>query len=118
MAGFANLTVLVFSRFFTNETIPAFDPVVLSNFGILMIAIWGLAYMSVAKSYTTVKWLVAVFAIEKLIYGVVWINWQLNNSLGDVFAQDTMAGLFYSIYGINDWLFCGFFTWVFIKLSK
>ncbi len=118
MAGFANLGVLIFSRFFTNNAFPQFDPVVLSDFGVLMIVIWGLAYISVAKSYASVKWLVAVFAVEKLIYGAVWIHWQLNNSLADVFAVDTMAGIFYSIYGINDWLFCAFFTWVFFRINK
>lgn len=63
-----NLGVLIFSRFFTNETIPEFDPKVMSSFGLLMIVIWGLAYLAVAKSYKKVKWLVTVFVIEKLTY--------------------------------------------------
>jgi hypothetical protein len=29
----------------------------------------------------------------------------LSNNLADVYAQDLMAGVFYSIYGINDWVF-------------
>ncbi|MFT4566040.1 MAG: hypothetical protein ACJA1A_003876 [Saprospiraceae bacterium] len=117
-AGLMNVSVLIFSRFFTNATIPEFDPAVMSNFGLLMILIWGLAYISVAKTYQHVKWLVAVFAVEKLIYGVVWVNWLLNNSLSDVFEKDLMAGMFYSIYGFNDWMFCGFFLLVFVKLNK
>ena len=118
IAGMMNLTVLIFSRFFTNATIPEFDPVVMSNFGLLMIALWGLAYISVAKNYHKVKWLMGVFVAEKFIYGYVWINWILNNTISDVFKKDTMAGIFYSVYGINDWIFFVFFLLVFIKTFK
>jgi len=41
-----NLTMLIFSRLFTNETILQFDPVVMPYFELLMIAIWGLAYIT------------------------------------------------------------------------
>lgn len=118
IAGLMNMTVLINSRLFTNETIPKFDPVVMSNFGLLMIVIWGLAYISVAKKYQAVKWLVGVFAIEKLIYGCAWINWMMNNSVSDVYAEDAMAGMFYSVYGINDWVFFFFFSFVFYRLTK
>lgn len=118
ISGLMNMAVLIFSRFFTNSTIPDFDPAVMSNFGLLMIVLWGLAYMSVAKNYQKVKWLIAVFAIEKFIYGYVWIQWMLNNNILDVYKKDTMAGLFYSIYGVNDVIFFGFFLFVFIKISK
>ncbi|WP_339697767.1 hypothetical protein [Algoriphagus aquimarinus] len=115
-AGLMNMAVLVFSRFFTNPVIPEFDPVVMSNFGLLMIVVWGLAYISVAKNYHHVKWLVGVFAIEKLIYGFIWIKWMLNNNVSDVFEKDIMAGIFYSVYGVNDWIFFIFFSFVFIRL--
>ena len=118
ISGMMNLTVLIFSRFFTNSTIPEFDPVVMSNFGLLMIALWGLAYMSIAKNYHQLKWLIAVFVVEKFIYGYVWINWILNNNISDVYKKDTMAGIFYSIYGINDWIFFVFFLLVFVKTFK
>lgn len=118
IAGLMNLSVLIFSRLFTNSTIAEFDTEVMSNFGLLMIVLWGLAYISVAKNYHNVKWLVAVFAIEKFAYGFTWTKWILNNNLSDVYEQDTMAGLFYSIYGINDWLFFVFFLIVFIRILK
>ena len=118
LAGLMNLSVLIHSRFFTNETIPEFDPVVMSNFGLLMIAIWGLAYISVAKSYEQVKWLIAVFAVEKLIYGIAWVMWLSNHSLSNVFEKDMMAGIFYSVYGLNDWMFCFFFVFVFFRISS
>lgn len=118
ISGLMNASVLIFSRLFTNSTIPEFDPNVMSNFGLLMILIWGLAYISVAKNYDKVKWLVGIFAIEKFIYGCVWINWILNNTISEVYEKDLMAGVFYSIYGINDWVFFIFFILVFLRLSK
>ena len=117
LAGIMNITgVLVSSRCFTNDAIPAVDGVVMSNFGLLMIVIWGLAYISVSKNYDKVKWLVGVFAIEKFIYGFVWTKWMLNNNLSNVFEKDKSAGLFYATYGINDWIFFVFFSIVFIRL--
>lgn len=117
-AGLANLTAIIWSRGFTNDSIPHFDPVVMSYFGLLMIVIWGLAYISVAKNYKTVPYLIAVFVIEKFIYGCIWIDWITNNSINEVYDKDLMAGIFYSIYGINDWLFCLFFLYVFIRIFK
>ena len=118
IAGLMNKSVLIFSRLFTNKTINEYDQVVMSNFGLLMIVIWGLAYISVAKNFQFVKWLVAVFALEKLIYGCVWINWLLHNSISNVFEKDVMAGLFYATYGVNDWIFFIFFSLVFFQLTK
>ncbi len=118
ISGLMNLSVLVFSRLFTNPIIPKFDPIVMSNFGLIMIVVWGLAYMSIAKNYHAVKWLVGVFVIEKFIYGYVWITWMLENNISDVYEDDVMAGLFYSIYGINDWIFCLFFLFVFVRSCK
>ena len=118
ISGLMNATVLISSRLFTNSTIPEFDQNVLSNFGLLMIVIWGLAYIAVAKNFYQVKWLVGVFAIEKFIYGFVWINWLLKNNISDVFEKDKMAGMFYASYGINDWIFFAFFSFVFIRLSQ
>jgi hypothetical protein len=116
IAGLMNLSVLIFSRFFTNSTIPEFDPEVMSNFGLLMIVLWGLAYISVSKNYYNLKWLVGIFVIEKFAYGFTWTQWILYNDLSDVYEQDTMAGMFYSVYGINDWLFFVFFLFVFLRL--
>ncbi len=117
LAGLMNIVgVLANSRFFTNAVIPTVDPDVMSNFGLLMIVIWGLAYISISKSFDKVKWLVGVFAIEKFIYGFVWTKWMLNNSLSSVFEKDKFAGIFYAIYGVNDWIFFVFFSLVFIRL--
>ena len=118
LAGLANMMVLVFSKLFTNPVISEFDPVVMSNFGLLMIVVWGLTYISVAQNYHHVKWLVGAFAIEKLIYFVVWVNWILSHNLSSVYEKDLLAGFFYSIYGVNDCLFFAFFSFVFIRLQQ
>lgn len=118
ISGLMNISVLISSRFFTNSTIPEFDQEVMSNFGLLMIIIWGMAYIAVAKNFYQVKWLVGVFAIEKFIYGYVWINWLAKNNISDVFKKDKMAGMFYASYGVNDWIFFVFFLLVFLRLSK
>jgi hypothetical protein len=119
LSGIMNLGgTLIFSRFFTNDAIPAADPVVMSNFGLLMIVLWGLVFLSISQKYEQLNWLVGVFAIEKFIYGLNWINWISNNDLSAVFNKDQMAGIFFAVYGINDWLFFLFFLFVFIKLFK
>jgi hypothetical protein len=119
LSGIMNIGgTLIFSRFFTNDSIPAADPVVMSNFGLLMIVLWGLVFLSISQKYEQLNWLVGVFAIEKFIYGLNWINWISNNDLSAVFNKDQMAGIFYAVYGINDWLFFLFFLFVFIKLFK
>ncbi|PMN88608.1 hypothetical protein [Enterovibrio norvegicus] len=105
--------VLIFSRAFTNTAINDADPVVMSNFGLLMIAVWGLAYLSTAFIHSNIKWLAGAFAIEKLVYVVAWINWVSGNSLSTVYDADLFAGAFYTIYGLNDFVFMIFFAWVF-----
>jgi len=117
LAALMNFSVLVFSRGFTNVAINDADPVVMSNFGLLMIVMWGLAYLSAATINSNIKWLTGAFALEKLIYVVVWVKWLLGNSLGAVYSTDTFAGIFYSIYGLNDFVFMVFFAWVFFTCN-
>lgn len=117
LAGFANIAgVLNATKFFTNDIIMKVDPEVMSKFGLIMIIVWGLAYLSVAKSFTKVKWLILVFAIEKLCYGLYWTKWILNNDMEVITKKYPSTSLFYSTYGINDWIFFVFFSYVFIWL--
>lgn len=105
--------VLLFSRAFTNTAINHADPVVMSNFGLLMIMVWGLAYLAAAMIESSTKWLVAAFALEKLVYVVVWVGWLSGNSLASLYTGDLFAAVFYSIYGPNDLVFMVFFAWAF-----
>ena len=110
--------VLIFSRFFTNSVINEADPVVMSNFGLLMICVWGLVFLATAFIDSNIKWLAAAFTLEKLIYVVSWCTWFINNDLAAVYAKDLFAGIFYTIYGANDLLFMLFFAMVFISQKK
>lgn len=117
-AGLMNIGgVLLFSRAFTNEALNNADPVVMSNFGLLMIVVWGLAYIGAATISANVKWLAGAFALEKLVYVVVWLRWISENSVSSVFTADMFAGAFYAIYGLNDILFMVFFAAVFFAQS-
>ncbi|MGK0437589.1 MAG: hypothetical protein ACJATK_000530 [Paracoccaceae bacterium] len=115
LAALMNFSVLVWSRGFTNVAINQADPAVMSNFGLLMIIIWGMAYIGAASTIANLKWLAGAFALEKLVYAVIWINWHLENSVQALYSTDTFAGIFYSIYGLNDLIFMLFFTAVFFK---
>lgn len=110
--------VLFFSRGFTNTAINSADPVVMSNFGLLMIVVWGFAYLGSAFVTSSIKWLAGAFAVEKLIYVAVWINWLLQNNLAQLYSSDVFAGVFFSIYGVNDLIFMLFFAWVFLQQPR
>ena len=115
-AGLINIGgVLLFSRAFTNDAVNEADPVVMSNFGLLMVIVWGLAYISVAQSYEKVSWLSAVFSLEKLVYTAVWVLWIFNNELGTLYSKDLFAGIFFTIYGFIDFVFMLFFGWVYFQ---
>ncbi len=118
-AALMNITgPLIFSKCFTNEVLNQADPIVMSNFGLMMIMVWGFCYLSVAQGYEKVPWVSAVFCIEKLIYVAAWGYWHSTCQIGPLFEQDLFAGIFYCIYGLNDLLFTGFFAWVFIKTKN
>ena len=85
----------------------------MSNFGFLMIAVWGLAYLGAAAITSSITWLVGAFAVEKLVYVLCWLNWHSQNSITQLYAKDFFAGAFFSIYGLNDFVFMLFFAWVF-----
>jgi len=106
--------VLLLSRAFTNTAINNADRVVMSSFGLLMIAVWGLAYLGAAAISSNIKSLAGAFALEKLVYVVVWLMWLSNNSHAQLYAKDVFAGAFYGIYGLNDFVFMVFFARVFL----
>lgn len=114
LAGLSNiLGVLICSKFLTNQVMMDAQPVVMNSFGLISIMLWGLAYIAVRKNYAQVRWLIVVFVIEKLIYVIYWLKFILGQSLTDLYEKDVLAGLFYSIYGVNDFIFMIFFAYVF-----
>ncbi len=116
LAGFANIGgVLLFSRGLTNDALFLNDPVVMSRFGLVMIIVWGLAYVAAASKALEHRWIVGVFALEKAVYVGVWMLWMIDNgaNLGSIYSDDILAGIFFSIYGLNDLAFLLLFVMVF-----
>ncbi|WP_411291055.1 hypothetical protein [Sphingorhabdus sp.] len=118
IAGLSNiLGVIICSKALTNDVMLATQPDVMGYFGLISIILWGLAYISVCKSYNQARWLVGVFAIEKLVYVIVWLAFITSHSLSAIYEQDVLAGAFYTIYGANDFIFMLFFSFVFLRLG-
>ena len=118
-AGLSNiLGVIICSKAFTNDVMMGAQPDVMGYFGLISIVLWGLAYIAVCKSYNQVRWLVGVFVVEKLAYVIAWLSFITSRSLSSVYEQDTLAGLFYTIYGANDFIFMLFFSFVFLTRGQ
>lgn len=118
LAGAVNLGgVLLFSKGLTNAYLSELDPRVFSTFGLIVICLWGLAYLAVAGCYREARWVVAVFAVEKAVYFAAWVWWMIGNGsrLGEIFETSPLTGIFFAIYGPNDLLFGVFFAWVFLQ---
>ncbi len=76
LAGIYNLVgILGFTQFFTDRTLMENDPIVFSWLGQIAIILWGLAYLSVARSFWNVPYLVVVFCLEKMLYAGAWLYW-------------------------------------------
>ncbi len=119
IAGLSNiLGVIICSKAFTNDVMLETQPEVMSHFGLISIVLWGFAYISVCKSYTQVRWLVGVFVIEKLAYVIAWLAFITSHSLSYVYKMDVLAGIFYTIYGVNDFIFMLFFGFVFLQRGQ
>lgn len=119
--GLANIGgVLLATAAFTSPVVAQHNPAVFSNFGMLAIILWGLAYIAVSGRYASVPWLIAVFALEKAAYVLTWLVWMSANSgvLSGIYQQSFFAGLFYTVYGANDLAFGLFFAWVFWETRK
>lgn len=106
--------VLLFSLAFTNARLSALDPAVFSRFGLVCIVLWGLAYLAASEVYPQVPGIVAVFALEKLVYVIAWLGWMRVHApeLPRLFGTDPLTATFYAIYGPNDLVFGLFFAYV------
>ena len=105
---------LLVSAGFTNRLLASLDPVVFSNFGLVAIMLWGVAYIAVSRSYQFVPYVVIVFVLEKLVYTVVWVAWlfRSGHQLRSLFSEAPLTATFFSTYGLVDFSFGVFFAWV------
>jgi len=121
LAGLVNLVgSLAFSAGFTNRYLTDLYPEVFSWMGWIAIMLWGAAYIAVSKSYQHVPKLVAVFAVEKLIYFSTWVLWLSDKpaSIGEIVSNSLITGAFYASYGLIDLAFGVFFAWVYFNLRQ
>ena len=86
----------------------------------MVIVLWGLAYVATAGIYRQARWLVGLFAVEKLAYFGTWVFWlaRYGSELPIVFEMSPLTWVFYVIYGPNDLIFSVFFGWVFLRGSR
>ncbi len=118
IAGVSNiLGVLICSKFLTNDIMMGIQPSIMGFFGLISILLWGAAYIAVSCSYKYVRWLIGVFIVEKLVYTIAWLNFITSHSLSQIYEKDILSGVFYSIYGPNDFIFMLFFIFVFVRIS-
>jgi hypothetical protein len=111
------LGMLTFSKFFTNQLLASLDPAVFSWLGQIAVVLWGLAYLSVAKAYPYVPWLLVVFFVEKMIYGGRWLVWLIANgrTLPKIAHESFLTATFYAIYGAGDLAFGCLFGWLALR---
>jgi len=109
-AGAVNLLAIpLFSRLFSNERLNAVDPATMSNFGLVMIMVWGLLFVALAFNVSNGPLVFGALAIEKLCYVVAWTKTALATDIGALLRQDALTGVFYAVYGINDFAFAVLF---------
>ena len=121
LAGLANLLgVLAFSRGYTNDYLGSLFPELFSNWGLVCIQLWGLAYLAMSRSYRSCPAIVGVFAIEKAVYVGSWLWWQWNfgSQIGQIWATDRLTALFYGLYGPLDCAFGLYFAALFFIARK
>lgn len=121
LAGFANiLGVLGFSLGFQNELLNSYYPQVFSNFGLGMIIIWGMAYISVSTEHPRASRLIFVFFLEKMVYvgTAVYFWFVMKPDLMLMWEESMLTALFFVIYGINDLLFGLMFFYAWLQHRK
>ena len=92
------------------------SPEVFSKFGLVAILLWGLAYLAVSESWAQQRKLALVFALEKTVYVISWIYWLYHHfqEIPQILEQTPLTGLFYLVYGPNDFIFLIVFMMAFL----
>lgn len=114
------LGVPLLTRMFTNQAIVRLDPHLFSTPSLILIVIWGLAYLAASPIYHQAPYLSLAFAGEKLFYGTQWFLWLVSDrpAFGEIWKTDLFAGVWYSIYGVVDSVFGLFFLYVFFRYRR
>lgn len=103
--GFVNLLVLGFLLpFMPGELLAAQDPLFFSGAGVLMIGLWGAAYLATINYWQLLPGLMWVFALEKTVFALRWGWWftEHHNQIPAIAEQSIIVALFYGGYGLWD----------------
>ena len=119
--GLANLGPLIYLTPFKEHTeLYRADPLWFSAPGLVLIALWGAAYISAAPQWTRLPALLGVFALEKAFYAAHWMLWLGDNGerLEFLWARDPMSAFFLSGYGAWDGLCAIYFATLMLLARK
>lgn len=119
-AAFANtIGVLIFTKGLTNQTLINSHPTLFSQFGIIMVMVWGLCYLACTQAAQVQKRISLIFALEKCVYLISWVLLlQSDFDWESLYQQDVLAGLFYSIYGVVDGIYMLLFLYCAYTVHK
>ncbi len=121
LAGITNIVgILLITRWWTSDTLRTADPAAFSDFGVLMIIVWGLAYIGTSDFCTRAVFLPLVFAIEKLAYTINWAFWMRDHSaeIERIAPTDPLGAFFLQSYGLNDGAYGLFFLVVAVANAR
>ena len=107
--GLVNLTLLgSLTPLMDGDLLAQQDALLFSWPGVVVIALWGLAYIASANQWQLLPGLMLVFAAEKFFFAGRWAWWMSHNSgeLSNLMTLDPMVALFFGGYGLWDG-FCG-----------
>jgi len=111
LAAFFNFGIVIASKGFS-DNLAKVDPL-FNTKEMIMILLWGLAYLGTARSYTHAPAISLVFALEKLYYGIYWVHWMLVNhhytEIRSIIEKDFLCGFFFASYGVVDFTFAFIF---------
>ncbi len=121
LIGLGNLaTMSLIAPFYDHTYLSSLNPEVFSTTGLIVIGLWGLAYISIGNAYDKVPYAVLVVAGEKLFYAGLWFPWISDHGcqLGQIFQNDVIAGLTYCAWGPYDFISGIFFLYVFVTVIR
>lgn len=123
LVGIVNLTLLIYLTPLKNhEELFRADPLFFGWPGIVVIALWGLAYIASARHWQQLGLLMVVFALEKAFYATHWALWLGDPDNADrmtyLWQEDLLTALFLQGYGLWDGLCALYFLFLFIQGRK
>lgn len=114
------VSILGFNQFFTNRILNETDPIVFSTIGQVLLLLFGLVYLWLAKKFTRAPLLVGLLSFTNFLYAGAWFYWLLTSpeKLDALAGQSMLLFSFFSSYGFAYFLFGCFCAMVAINTRK